>query len=202
MGALVRYIGVDRESELELVARLKAGDLAAFDTVYEAFNARLFSFLARLTRRRDRAEDLLEETWLRLVTHRERLDAQSRLGPWLFTVARNLYLSSCRVQLFEEVPLPDGINLWPVSNAASPFEETAASEFEARMERGLASLPRIYREALLLVGVEGFEPGEAATICGITGAAMRQRLKRARDLLARKLESTAVAVGVLRAVNS
>ena len=46
---------MDRESELELVERLRAGDATAFDVVYHEFNARLFSFLARLTRNRERA---------------------------------------------------------------------------------------------------------------------------------------------------
>src|SRR5262245_25165926 len=87
---------VERQSELELIARLKAGDSAAFDEVYDAFNGRLFNFLARLMRSRERAEDLVEETWLRLVAHAGRLQPDTRLGPWLFTVARNLYVSYCR----------------------------------------------------------------------------------------------------------
>ena len=59
---------MDREIELRLVVRLKKGDVAAFEAIYEAYRPRLFSFLVRLSRRRDLAEDLLEETWLRLVT--------------------------------------------------------------------------------------------------------------------------------------
>jgi RNA polymerase sigma-70 factor (ECF subfamily) len=84
---------VDREIELRLVARLKAGDAAAFEALYEAYRPRLFGFLVRLSRRRDVAEDLLEETWLRLVTRGSTLTDDERLGPWLFTVARNLYFS-------------------------------------------------------------------------------------------------------------
>jgi len=74
---------MDRDFELALVDRLRAGEAAAFDEVYAAFNARLFGFLARLSRRRDVAEDLLEETWLRLVTSAGRLRTDTRLGPWL-----------------------------------------------------------------------------------------------------------------------
>src|SRR5262245_27271962 len=94
---------MDRESELALVRRIRGGDSAAFDTVHAAFNARLFGFLARLARSRDIAEDLLEETWLRFVTHARRLDADTRLGPWLFTVARNLHISYCRSRVLDEV---------------------------------------------------------------------------------------------------
>jgi RNA polymerase sigma-70 factor (ECF subfamily) len=81
---------MDGESEVKLVSRIRTGDAAAFDVVYNEFNPRLFSFLARLSRRRDVAEDLVGETWLRLVSHDRGLRPDTRLGPWLFTVARNL----------------------------------------------------------------------------------------------------------------
>jgi RNA polymerase sigma factor (sigma-70 family) len=199
--APARYTCMDRECELELVRRLRAGDTAAFDVVYDEFNARLFNFLARLMRSRDRAEDLLEETWLRLVANAERLQPDTRLGPWLFTVARNLYVSYCRSRMLEESYGADGIDLWPATCSTSPFEQTAVNEFTGRVETALASLPPMYREVLLLVAIEGLEPSEAAVVCGVSAATMRQRLKRARDLLARRLEATRNAAVALREVN-
>src|SRR6185295_16615609 len=92
---------MDRESELTLIGRLRDLDPSAIDDVHAEFNARLFGFLARLARNRDVAEELLEETWLRLVAHAGRLQADTRLGPWLFTVARNLYVSYCRSRFLE-----------------------------------------------------------------------------------------------------
>jgi RNA polymerase sigma-70 factor (ECF subfamily) len=189
-----RFYTVDRESELALVRRVRDGDRGAFDEVYILFNARLFGFLTRLTRSRDAAEDLLEETWLRFVAHAERLDADTRLGPWLFTVARNLHLSYCRSRAFEETTSDEGIGLWPSCTRESPFEQTAGSELERRLEVALASLPVAFREVLLLVGVEGLRPSEAALVCGVSPETLRQRLKRARDLLAARLESTPAAV--------
>jgi len=177
---------VDRETELALVERLRGGDTKAFDVVYDAYGARLFTFLARLSRRRDLAEDLAEETWLRLVANAPRLRPDTRLGPWLFTVARNLYSSACRSRLVEEAYSASLIGLWPSGSARpSPFEETSAGELQRRLERGLAALAPVHREVLLLVGVEGFTPGEAAAICGVTPETLRQRLSRARSQLAR-----------------
>lgn len=194
---------MDRESELDLVARLRQGDAAAFDEVYASFNPRLFTFLARLARSRERAEDLVEETWLRLVTHAGRLRPDTRLGPWLFTVARNLHVSYCRSRLLEEAHAALGLDLWPVTPSASPFETTAANELERRLEAALASLPLASREVLLLVGVEGLSPADAASVCGITPEALRQRLKRARDLLADRLdEATPALRGVMREVRT
>jgi RNA polymerase sigma-70 factor (ECF subfamily) len=194
---------MDRETELDLVARLRAGDSAAFDAVHDEFNARLFTFLARLMRSRTRAEDLLEDTWLRLVQHAERLQPDTRLGAWLFTVARNLHVSYCRSVALEEIYPGDGLGLFVPAVTSSPFEETAANELEARLEAALATLPATYREVLLLVAVEGMEPSEAATVCGINTVALRQRLKRARDLLARRLDGDrARTPAVLREVTS
>lgn len=190
-----------QDLELEIVHRLRAGDSTAFDAVYAAFNARLFSFLVRLSRRRDVAEDLLEETWLRLVAHAGRLRPETRLGPWLFTVARNLHVSYCRSRLLEESHTAGLIGLWPFAwPRPSPFEETAATEMERRIESAIASLPSAYREVLLLVGIEGFLPAEAAAVCGITPEALRQRLSRARALLLRRLETDGHPVVVLSEV--
>lgn len=190
-----------QDLELEIVHRLRAGDSTAFDAVYAAFNARLFSFLVRLSRRRDVAEDLLEETWLRLVAHAGRLRPETRLGPWLFTVARNLHVSYCRSRLLEESHTAGLIGLWPFAwPRPSPFEETAATEMERRIESAIASLPSAYREVLLLVGIEGFLPAEAAAVCGITPEALRQRLSRARALLLHRLETDGHPVVVLSEV--
>jgi len=178
---------VDRSRELLLVASLKAGDVDAFEQVYAEFNPRLFNFLARLCRRRDAAEDLLEETWVRVVTHAPRLHDDTRLAAWLFTIARNLYVSYCRSRMldYDVVPLS---HLWPSPPAdPSPFEMAAAGELQRRVETALATLPGTYREALLLVALEQFTPAEAAAVCGVKQEAMRQRLKRARALLADRL---------------
>jgi RNA polymerase sigma factor (sigma-70 family) len=185
---------VDRETELALVGRLRRGDAGAFDEVYAAFNARVFTFLLRLSRRRDVAEDLLEETWLRLVKHAARLQADTRLGPWLFTVARNLHVSFNRSRLLEDSAAESLMALWPFSpERESPFEAAAASELERRIERALAALPAASREVLLLVGVAGLDHSEAADICGITPEALRQRLHRAREALSGALDADASA---------
>ncbi|HKH72506.1 MAG TPA: RNA polymerase sigma factor [Vicinamibacterales bacterium] len=193
---------MNRDTELALVERLGLGDEAAFDTIYDAFNVRLFTFLLRLTRRHHVAEDLLEETWLRLVKHAGRLRPDTRLGPWLFTVARNLHVSYVRSRMIEDSAAVGLMALWPISvHRSSPFEATAANELERRIERVLASLPPASREVLLLVGVAGLDHSDAADVCGITPEALRQRLHRARATLANALDAeTRPATPVLKEV--
>src|SRR5262245_53567565 len=172
---------MDRQTELQFVERLRAGDPDAFDAVHDAFHARLFNFLARLSNRRDVAEDLVEETWLRLVAHARKLRSDTRLAPWLFTVARNLHASYCRARLFEDAHSEGLVGLWPCGlPQPSPLESVEATEMQRRVATALASLPAVYREALLLVVLEGLSPSDAADVCGVTAECMRQRLSRAR----------------------
>lgn len=180
---------MDRDSEFALVAGLRQGDSAAFDAVYAAFNTRLFNFLVRLSQRGDLAEDLLEETWLRLVAHGATLRPDTQLGAWLFAVARNLYASYCRARVVENSHAASLMSLWPVPPPhPSPYEAFAADETSRRIEAALAALPIVHREALLLVGMEGLTPAQAAVVCGISADAMRQRVSRARAALAKRLE--------------
>jgi RNA polymerase sigma-70 factor (ECF subfamily) len=134
---------------------------------------------------------MVEETWLRLVSGGEDLRADTRLGPWLFTVARNLYVSYCRSRAREESYTADLVLLWPSGLPQSPFHFAALNEFEERLEEAIASLPPMYREALLLVGVEQLRPVDAARVCGISPESLRQRLSRARGLITRFLEDHA-----------
>lgn len=181
--------GMDRATELRLVEGLRRGDAAAFDVVYDTYRARVFSFLLRLSRHRTLAEDLLDEVWLRLVAHARTLEPETRLAPWLYTVARNLYWSHRRSCIVEETHAAGLLGLgaspacWP-----SPFDLAAAGELERRIERAIAALPPQQREVLLLVTQEGLTPSEAAAVCGATPEALRQRLARARAAVADALE--------------
>jgi RNA polymerase sigma factor (sigma-70 family) len=168
---------------LEIVARLIDGEPAAFQAVYEAYRARLYTFLLRLTRNEQLAADLAQESWLRLATHARRLAPDSDPGAWLFRVARNLFHSQRRWTLLDRERVAE----WGLRTAglepASPLLEAAEHERGRRIERAIASLPLAYREVLLLVAVEGFEGPEAAELLSLRPAALRQRLARARAML-------------------
>lgn len=195
---------MDRAVELELVRRLREGDAEAFDVVHEAFNVRLFNFLARISNRRDVAEDLLEEVWMRLVSHAHRLRPDTQIGPWLYTVARHLHTSYRRSRQIEDGHAAGLVGLWPSgSPVRSPLEVAEASEARRRVATALAALPLQAREVLVLVEVEGLRPSEAAAVCGISAEALRQRLSRARVLLARQLTaSEPLRQGSLREVTT
>ena len=179
------------EVDAQVIDRLRGGDPAAFDQVYRRYTPGLYAFLARLARRAAIAEELLQETWLRLATHARALPADVNLAAWLYTVARNLYRSHRRWRLVDVGRL----RIWRdfrqarADDAASPYDDAAARETGLRVEQAVDALPIDQREMLLLVAVEGFSPADAAAIAGIRPEAARQRLARARARVARALET-------------
>lgn len=184
-----RCSGVDAVSDRELLQRLREGDGSAFDALYDAYRPRLYAYLLRMTRRPDVAEDLLAETCLRLVRLPPAPDATPNVGAWLFTVAHNLFVSWCRWRLLDAERVGELARQGGLQRPAGPdpLEALAGGEEARRLEAALARLPARARAALLLVGVEGLTPGEAAAVCAIAPEAMRARLARARRQLAEDL---------------
>lgn len=182
---------MDRDEELRLVTALRKGDETAFQPVYDAFRSSVFTFILRMVRRREIAEELAQEVWMRLAVRAQSLREDTRLEPWLFTVARNLCASYWRTRGIEGLQETEQEELDRLPEHTSSPDRTAESrEMLTRMERALARVPLPYREALLLVGVHGVMPAAAAAVCGISPDAMRKRLERARDMLAEEMRRT------------
>ena len=165
---------------------LRSGDANAFTAVYEQLRTPIFSFLLRLTNDRAVAEELLQETFLRLARSASRLRQDSNLKAWLFTVARNLARDHLRRSRLDFERLRD-LALWPSepepSASRSALAVVEARDTTHRVERAIATLKPKYREVLLLVAVAGLEPAEAAQVLGIRPTTLRQRLARARRQL-------------------
>jgi RNA polymerase sigma-70 factor (ECF subfamily) len=179
------------EAESQLVDGLRRGDPRAFDRAYAEHHARIYAFLLRLSGRRDTAEDLAQETWLKLARAAPGLREGTTLAPLLFTIARNAFLSHRRWAMLDLSRIVT-LGLESVTAATSdpgPDAQHENARAVALLERALADLPLASREVLLLVGVEGLDQEEVARILGITYDALRQRLSRARAQLAAKMES-------------
>ena len=176
--------------ERDLVDRLRRGDPHAFDRVYATYHPRLFSFLMRLSGRRHVAEDLAQETWLRLAKAAPTLREDTTLAPYLFTIARNAFMSHRRWAMLDLSRLVTfGLDaIGTAATAASPETQHERAAAVALLEAALQDLPLASREVLLLVGVEGMDQEEVARVLGVTYDALRQRLSRARAQLAETME--------------
>jgi RNA polymerase sigma-70 factor (ECF subfamily) len=176
---------VGDHGEAELVAKLRDGDAAAFDEAYRAFRDRIYNFLYRLSGRRDLAEDLFQETWIKLARHARSLREDTNLSAWLFTVARNQYRSHQRWSVVDRARVSE---LGAEPRADSPETAALAHDELLRLSRALDGLSTDHREVLLLSVIEEIEAREVAAILSISPEAVRQRLSRARASLAAALE--------------
>ena len=167
----------------ETLALLRRRDPRGFDQAYARYGARLFTFLSRLlgSGQRHLAEDLLQQTFLRLAEHGPELRADSDLRAWLYTVARNAFLGQVRGRR----PTAEGASLELVADFAPDAE---ARLMLGDLEQALSRLRLEDRELLLLVGVEGLEPLTVSKLLGLEPATLRKRLARARQRLLLELE--------------
>ncbi|HTJ45597.1 MAG TPA: sigma-70 family RNA polymerase sigma factor [Kofleriaceae bacterium] len=170
---------MDDDPERAWVAGLRRGDAWAFDAVYETYRARLYGYLARMTGRRDLAEDLLQEVFLRLARRGRELAADTRLAAWLYTVAHHLVVSHARSAKVG-LALASELARAPEPRAAGPFEALAAGRAQLAIERAMTAMTPADREAIWLVAIERMSPQEAAAVLSVKPDAMRQRLARAR----------------------
>ena len=181
-----RVVGVVGSGS-DRLERLRRGEEQAFDEVYSAFRPRLYGFLVRLCPNVTVAEDLLQETFMRLVVHRRDLPPRTDLAAWLFTVARNLAHSHGRWRVVGKSVL-GALRASPPVATTTPLENAVLGQQLQSIARALASLSLRHREILLLVAVEGFSTHEAAGILELSQDALRQRLSRARGALASAME--------------
>ena len=170
----------------ETLTLLGRRDPRGFDQAYAKYGARLFTFLNRLLgpAQRHLAEDLLQQTFLRLAERGPELRADSDLRAWLYTVARNAFLGQWRGRRLEL----EASNLELIADYSADVE---ARLMLGDVEQALSRLRLEDRELLLLVGGEGLAPLAVSRLLGVEPATLRKRLARARQRLLHELERAA-----------
>lgn len=169
----------------ELMDRYVDGDAAAFDELYEQVSPKLFGYLLRLTRHRERAEDLLQVTFTKVHRARGSYLRGAPLLPWLLAIARRSFYDERRAakvrkeSLSLDGSLPEG--------DANPPSELPADVSDA-LDRALNDMPELYREAIQLTKLTGLSISEAAEVLGTTPAAVKLRVHRGYNYLRHQLE--------------
>ncbi len=161
-----------------LVRRLREGDRRAFEEVFERHADGVFALLRRLSGCAATADDLLQDTFLKLAAASSDLAPGTRLGPYVFAIARNTWLSYRRAMRFDLAALVEDL----VSAAPEPECNVAWGELSARTEAALGALPAELRETLAL-SLSPLEPADVARAMGLSEEAYRKRLSRARAAL-------------------
>lgn len=139
----------------------------------------LRAFAISLTRNSATADDLVQDTVVKAWSNLDKFQPGTNLRAWLFTILRNTFYSLHRKRS-REVEDPDGIMADGLSEKPHHDGRLAMADFED----AFAQLPAEQREALVLVGAEGFSYEEAAEMCGCAVGTIKSRTNRARTRLA------------------
>ncbi|HTS35473.1 MAG TPA: RNA polymerase sigma factor [Candidatus Solibacter sp.] len=189
------------ETETAKIARgLRERDMELLADLVERFQHRLVRYLLYLTGRREFAEDLAQETWIRVLQRGSQYNGRQRFDPWLFAIARNLAIDYLRQKrkAVQTDSLPDDRDeiLLVSSSGLSPFEAAARSEDAVRLAGQLQSLSPLYREALLLRFQEDLSLAEIAQVLGAPVTTVTSRIYRGLAALRSAFEEEGDSHGV------
>ena len=189
------------ETETAKIARgLREADMQLLAGLVERYQHRLVRYLLYLTGRRDYAEDLAQETWIRVLQRGRQYNGRQRFDPWLFAIARNLAIDSLRKKrkAIQTASLPDDRDeiLLVSSSGPSPFEAAARSEDAIRLAGQLHILSPLYREALLLRFQEDLSLPEIAQVLGAPLTTVTSRIYRGLAALRSAFEEGGDSPGV------
>jgi len=186
---------VAREDEHLLVAGAKSGDAAAFEELVNRYERKIYRLTMNITRNREDAEDAMQDAFMKAYSHLDTFQEDSRFYTWLVRIAANEALMRLRkrrpnqVSLDEPVEgeedsIPKQIQDW----GPSPEQRYAQTEMRDILRSVIDELSPDFRVVFVLRDVEGLSTEETAEAVGISEAAVKSRLLRARLKLRGKLD--------------
>lgn len=182
----------------------KSGDARAFRVLVQRHRGPVFNFILRYTGHRARAEDLMQETWLKVVRSSSEYQPKARFTTWVYTIARNLCVDSARKETYRQTdsldaPARDGAEDGrsmgeSVGDEVSAQPERAAHNASLRpmLTRALSSLPEEQREVFLLREYHGISFKEIAEVTGVNENTVKSRMRYALEGLRKRLSELGV----------
>ncbi len=177
---------LEQPSDAELMVRVREGDRDAFADLVGRHKDAVVSYLTRLTGNRDRAEDLAQETFLRLFRSARDYTEQGYLRAYLFRIATNLVRSEERRERRLRLLTP----FLPREEHAEPAAPSGLlrRELHREVSAAVAKLPLRYRVPLVLHEIEGWSYVDIAQEIGCREGTVKSRVHRGRQQLKQKLE--------------
>jgi len=165
------------------MVRVGRGDRTAFQGIYETYKQNIYAFLVRMVADSGAAEDLLQETFMRVYQEAVRYDPCRPLEPWIFRIARNLAVDHLRSRKRKKMVSLSGTEenfLDAEDSSPGPIDHATFRERETLLRVGLQKLRPSQREIFVLVDLEGHKYEEVADHLGISVKAVGARLRKAR----------------------
>ncbi|HSN82953.1 MAG TPA: RNA polymerase sigma factor [Polyangiales bacterium] len=183
-------------SDEALLAAYRRGDTSAFEALLARYRHPLFNFVLRFVRDRGPAEELYQDTWLKVIERCDDFRGDSKFSTWLYTIARNLCVDHQRKMRFRahaslEAPNP-GPSPSVGERAANPGPSTeqlaAARRTGDRIVQAVQALPDEQREVFLLRQIQALAFHEIAEIVGVPANTVKSRMRYALERLRRELD--------------
>jgi len=185
--------------EVEWARKLMEGDASAFTPFVESFQAKIFQYTWLTCGQREDAEEVAQETLLKVFENFDQLREPEHVRAWVFRIAKNFCLMKRRRSVFaperelsldELLPSTDGERKLQIPDAAEAIETAMLrGELNSRLEAAIRQLPEIYRSVVLLRDVEELSTADAAAILEVSEDVVKQRLHRGRLALRKALAS-------------
>jgi RNA polymerase sigma-70 factor, ECF subfamily len=193
MNATACYFVNWMEHENTEIARgLRRHDPDLLDRLIEQYQHRLLRYLLYLTGNRELAEDLFQETWIKVLERGSQYDGEHNFSTWLFAVARNLSIDQLRRKKTASLDSMAGEDEAPLEIAdttqLTAFEVVAQKELSERVQAGLIAIQPEYRETVVLRFHEGLSLDEIAQVPGAPLGTIKSRLYRGLNALLPKLK--------------
>jgi len=196
--SLCLFVNSMEQETREIARGLRRRDPDLLDELIGRYQYRLPRYLWSLTGNRAAAEDLFQETWIRVLEKSHQYNPRWRFETWLFSIARNLAIDLLRQRQPESLDalLHPGdaraAREWPDRESATPFETVAAGEQAERVKGLLRRLPPEAREVLVLRFQEDMDLGEIAEVVGAPLSTVKSRLYRGLEAFRNLLEEEEV----------
>jgi len=187
------YFVNSMESETKAIARgLRQRDPDLLDRLIEQYQHRLLRYLVYLSGNRELAEDLFQETWIRVLERGHQYDGNHEFSTWLYAVARNLTIDYLRkkhpVSLDGLMEDEDHAPLEPADTRLLAVEVMQQQEEAERIRAAMVGIPAEYRETVVLRFQDELALQEIAAITGVKLGTVKSRLYRGLKMLTSRLE--------------
>ncbi|HXZ27490.1 MAG TPA: sigma-70 family RNA polymerase sigma factor [Terriglobales bacterium] len=193
--SLAAYYAVTwmQDEATEIARGLRHRDPEVLDRLIEQYQHRLFRYLVYLTGNRTAAEDLFQETWVRVLERGRQYDGKSKFETWLFAIARHLLIDSLRRKSAASLdalrdPEEGTAPFEPAAEEPSAYEALAGREQEARVQVAIAQVPAVYREVLMLRFQEDLKLEEIADVVDAPVSTVKSRLYRGLEAIRQALQ--------------
>ena len=180
------------ELDADLMRTLAEGDDLALNRLMEAWSPPLSAYLIRLTGSHATAADLVQESFVRVHRNRFAYRPSQKFSTWLFAIATNLARNHARWRSRHPEALTEPEALREMATASSndsPYEQAAAKESLAAVQKAVGELPQDMREVLILSTWHGMSHADIARVQGTSEKAVELRLYRTRKILRELLSS-------------